>query len=71
LGEERRSGEGEVASCDAAGAPIPEVVRVRGEPYPSPREKLKLSASGGKSGQRKEQGAAVNTYTAPPSTSGR
>jgi hypothetical protein len=43
VGEERRSREGEAAPRDVAGAPRPEAIRVRGEPYPSPREKLKSS----------------------------
>jgi hypothetical protein len=71
VGEERRRGEGEAAPCDGASAPRPEAVHIRGEPYPSPREKLKPSVSGGEPKQRKEQGTAVNTYTVPPSTSGQ
>jgi hypothetical protein len=70
VGEERRSEE-EAAPRDAAGAPRPEAILVHGEPYLSPWEKERPSASGGKPGQRKEQGSAMNTYTAPPSMSSR
>jgi hypothetical protein len=61
----------EAAPRDAVDAPRPEAVRVCGEPYPSRQEELKPTASGGEPEQRKEQGAAVNTYTAPPSSTGR
>jgi hypothetical protein len=70
-GKKRISGKGEAAPCDTVGVPIPEAVHVRRESYPSRWEELKPTALGGEPEQRKEQGAAVNTYTAPPSSTGR
>jgi hypothetical protein len=71
IGGEWGSREEEAAPRYATGAPRPEAIRVRGEPYLSPREKEWSSALGGKPRQRKEQGSAMNTYIAPPSTSSR
>jgi hypothetical protein len=76
--EERRGSGGEEEeergrggrTRDAASAPRPEAVRVSGEPYQSPREREEPSALEGKLEQSTNQGAAGNTYTAPPSTSG-
>jgi hypothetical protein len=68
----REGGEkGEVAHRDTAGAPRSETARARVEPDQSPREKPEPSATGGRPEQSKEQGAAVNVYTAPPSSSGQ